>query len=92
MAETEKNILGNHMHRLWEIVKDLREKKGQPNAVFDDEEIAVSGAVNAKDHMKAPGGRVDFILDNAGFELYCDCVYGTLCISCLFVLLKLSIL
>ncbi len=53
LAETEKNILGNHMGRLWEIVKALkdREPSGKP-------------------------GRIDFILDNAGFELYCDCVYG----------------
>ncbi|KAF8808126.1 DUF89-domain-containing protein [Phlegmacium glaucopus] len=49
LAATEKNILGNDMNRLWEHVKDLREKTG---------------------------GRIDFILDNAGFELYCDCVYA----------------
>lgn len=50
LAATEKNILGNDLHRLWEQVKMLREKSG---------------------------GRIDFVLDNAGFELYCDCVYGT---------------
>ena len=49
LAETEKNILGNHLNRLWEIVRDMKGKQS---------------------------GRVDFILDNAGFELYCDCVYG----------------
>lgn len=50
LAASEKNILGNHLHQLWDGVKDLREKTG---------------------------GRIDFILDNAGFELYCDCVYGS---------------
>ncbi|KAI0081072.1 DUF89-domain-containing protein [Panus rudis PR-1116 ss-1] len=49
LAETEKNILGNHIPRMWEIVKELKGKKGS---------------------------RIDFILDNAGFELYCDCVYA----------------
>jgi len=49
LAATEKNILGNDMARLWEIVNDLRDNTG---------------------------GRVDFVLDNAGFELYCDCVYA----------------
>ncbi|EMD32646.1 hypothetical protein CERSUDRAFT_58452 [Gelatoporia subvermispora B] len=49
LSATEKNILGNHMGRLWEIVRDLRGKTG---------------------------GRIDFVLDNAGFELYCDCVYA----------------
>ncbi|KAG6879571.1 hypothetical protein C0992_001398 [Termitomyces sp. T32_za158] len=42
LAATEKNILGNHLNRLWETVKELREKTG---------------------------GRIDFVLDNAGFEL-----------------------
>ena len=50
LAATEKNILGNHMKRLWETVVGLRQNTG---------------------------GRIDFVLDNAGFELYCDCVYGT---------------
>lgn len=49
LAETEKNILGNHMPRLWEVIRDLKGKRNR---------------------------RIDFILDNAGFELYCDCVYG----------------
>ncbi|KZS93386.1 DUF89-domain-containing protein [Sistotremastrum niveocremeum HHB9708] len=54
LAATEKNILGNHMSRLWETIKDIKETRGR------------SGA----------GGRIDFVLDNAGFELYCDCVYA----------------
>lgn len=49
LATTEKNILGNDMGRLWDVVNDLRTNTGS---------------------------RVDFVLDNAGFELYCDCVYG----------------
>lgn len=46
LASTEKNILGNHLNRLWGLVADMR------------------------------GGRIDIVLDNAGFELYCDCVYA----------------
>ncbi|WFD42005.1 hypothetical protein MPSI1_000642 [Malassezia psittaci] len=46
LAATEKNILGNHLQRVWELVANMK------------------------------GGRIDFVLDNAGFELYCDCVYA----------------
>ncbi|KAI0695640.1 hypothetical protein BC835DRAFT_1406164 [Cytidiella melzeri] len=53
LAATEKNILGNHMDRLWKIVKGMKAKG-----------------------TEGKGGRVDFVLDNAGFELYCDCVYA----------------
>ncbi len=62
LAETEKNILGNHMERLWEIVRD---SKARSNETADEQ----NGA-------KRKGGRIDFVLDNAGFELYCDCVFG----------------
>lgn len=55
LAETEKNILGNHTPQVWDLVSKLKKKMGE----------------NGK-----KGGRIDFILDNAGFELYCDCVYG----------------
>jgi hypothetical protein len=64
LAATEKNILGNHLPKLWETVKDLRHKTG---------------------------ARVDFVLDNAGFELYCDMVYGEI-VSCMNPILRSHIM
>ncbi|ORY34912.1 hypothetical protein BCR39DRAFT_515577 [Naematelia encephala] len=46
LAATEKNILGNDLHKLADYVLTIKD------------------------------GRVDFVLDNAGFELYCDLVYA----------------
>lgn len=62
LAETEKNILGNHMERLWEIVRDSKARSNE--------------TTNEQNGAKRKGGRIDFVLDNAGFELYCDCVFG----------------
>lgn len=46
LASTSKNILGNDLNRLWDLVKNFK------------------------------GARIDFVLDNAGFELYCDFIYA----------------
>ncbi|KAL8292981.1 hypothetical protein RQP46_000675 [Phenoliferia psychrophenolica] len=53
LAATEKNILGNHLPKLWDLVSSPNFGKGRTG-----------------------GGRIDFVLDNAGFELYCDLVYA----------------
>lgn len=52
LAASEKNIIGNHMDKVWEYVSSPKfggDKKG---------------------------GRFDFVMDNAGFELYSDLVYA----------------
>lgn len=46
LAATEKNILGNDLKKLADLVTSFK------------------------------GGRIDFILDNAGFELYTDLVFA----------------
>lgn len=46
LADTEKNILGNHLDRLWGLVKNMK------------------------------NGRIDFVLDNAGFELCVQAACG----------------
>lgn len=56
LAATEKNILGNDLGKLWDLV-------GSEN-------------FGVKEGNKGKGGRIDFVLDNAGFELYCDCLYA----------------
>ena len=67
LAATEKNILGNHIENLWDLVKKLKGKETLVSLGNDE-------LVNRAEKRK--GGRIDFVLDNAGFELYCDCVYG----------------
>lgn len=65
LAATEKNILGNHLGKLWETVKEIRTKTG---GRIDF--VLVSFFVYTSSSLLTP------FQDNAGFELYCDCVYG----------------
>lgn len=55
LSATEKNILGNDLPALWDLVSSPSFTAARPGQ---------------------RGGRIDFILDNAGFELFCDCIYA----------------
>ena len=52
LAASEKNIIGNHLEKVWQYVSS--DKFGGSKK----------------------GGRFDFVMDNAGFELYSDLVYA----------------
>jgi len=62
-----------------EQIKTLQSTGGDSLAATE-KNILGNHLNNLWDHVKTlrekTGGRVDFVLDNAGFELYCDCVYG----------------
>lgn len=62
-----------------EQIKRLQATGGEQLAsteknILDNNLPQLWGAV--KELKGQGGGRIDFILDNAGFELYCDFVYG----------------
>lgn len=62
-----------------EQIKSL-ESTGGAHLAATEKNIIGSHLPQLRDTVKTlkatGGGRVDFVLDNAGFELYCDFVYG----------------
>lgn len=61
-----------------EDIKKLQSTGGEALAATEKNILGndIEEVWNTVSNLK--GGRIDFVLDNAGFELYCDMVYGQL--------------
>lgn len=59
-----------------EDIKNLQSTGGE-HLAETEKNILCNDLDKIWDHLSTvKGGRIDFVLDNAGFELYCDCVYA----------------